>query len=194
MNNYKEQWNNYFEGGIAMWSYFGYEYHSYTIAKHVVCKLDMPTKGQLVQLGTGLGVTVELLANKFGEERVDGYDLFNPLRHPRIKFLDMDKDLPPTMNLAYLDIDVGSMSHARDQRKQLLNWAVYNMVEGGYILTNKRLADELKASIAFEIINLDSFDIQELWSNPHETRINTKVLLKVTSSGLEKVDPYLQTR
>ena len=62
---YKEQWDNYFDGKLAMWSYFGYKYHSYTITKHIVSKLPIPKTGKLIQLGTALGVVVEYLCLKY---------------------------------------------------------------------------------------------------------------------------------
>ena len=141
---YKEQWNNYFDGGVVMWSYFGYQYHSYKITKHIVTKLPVPESGKLIQLGSGLGVVVEFLCNNYGEDRVIGYDLFNPLGHPNIKFLDMEKSTPPRDKIAYLEIDVGSMGHFSNQRKKLLEWSFNNIVNGGYVLTNKKLALELK--------------------------------------------------
>ena len=178
---FREQWNNYFEGNIAIWSYFGYKYHSNLIAKHILPLLDVPESGNIVQIGTALGITVETLCNLYGASRVVGYDLFNPLSHPNIQFLDTEKSVPPIGNLAYLDIDIGSMSHAKENRKLLLQWAVDNMVDGGYILTNKKLATELKQEKTkrFKIIELNLFDIPELWSNVHESRLNTKVILKV---------------
>jgi len=140
MNNikngrYKEQWNNYFDGNIVMWSYFGYQYHSYKITKHIIAKLPIPETGKLIQLGSGLGIVVEFLCNNYGEDRVVGYDLFNPLSHPNIKFLDMETNTPPDDEIAYLEIDVGSVSHFRDQRKKLLEWSFNNIVDGGYVLT-----------------------------------------------------------
>jgi len=187
---YKEQWQNYFEGGIEMWSYFGYQYHSYTITKHIVSKLSIPKHGKLIQLGTGLGVVVEYLCNKYGYDRVIGYDLFNPLGHPNIEFLDMETDIPDENKIAYLEIDVGSMSHFSEQRKKILEWSFSNMVSGGYVLTNKKLALELQEEPAsswnfelgqhrFDIINLNEFDVPELWENVHQSRLNTKVLLKI---------------
>ena len=176
---YKEQWDNYFEGGIEMWSYFGYRYHSYTITKHIVSNLPIPKSGKLIQLGTGLGVVVEYLCNQYGEDRVIGYDLFNPLGHPNIEFLDMETDIPDENKIAYLEIDVGSMSHFREQRKKLLEWSFSNMVDGGYILTNRELALELEeeGKYKFDIINLNEFDIPELWENVHESRLNKKKIL-----------------
>ena len=180
-SKYKEQWNNYFEGGIEMWSYFGYQYHSYTITKHIISKLPIPQTGKLIQLGTGLGVVVEYLCLKYGEDRVIGYDLFNPLGQPNIEYLDMEKNIPNVNKIAYLEIDVGSMSHFRKQRKKLLEWSFDNMVKGGYVVTNISLAKELQeeGKYKFDIINLNEFDIPSLWKNVHQSRLNTKVILKI---------------
>lgn len=190
---FKEQWQNYFEGKIEMWSYFGFQYHSNLIAKHLLPILDVPKSGKIVQIGTGLGIAVETLCHLYGPVRVVGYDLFNPLGHPNIEFLDTEKAIPSVKHMAYLDIDIGSMSHAKENRKTLLHWALSNMVHGGYILTNKKLASELalptnkplmselktKGINRFDVIELNIFDIPELWSNVHESRLNTKVLLKI---------------
>ena len=115
----------------------------------------------------------------YGNDRVIGYDLFNPLSHPNVKFLDVDKTIPPVDDMAYVEIDVGSMSHFRSQRKELLVWTFDNMVNNGYILTNKKLALELRQDTKynFDIINLNEFDIPELWKNVHQSRLNTKVIL-----------------
>ena len=188
---YKKQWQNYFEGGIEMWSYFGYKYHSYTISKNILPKLAIPKEGKIIQMGTGLGITIELLCNMFGEDRVTGYDLFNPLRHPNIKFLDTTKSIPSDNDIAFLEIDVCSMSDAKDHRKKLLTWAMKSVKIGGYVLTNKALADELKNDWSFNTIDLNEFDIEGIWDNPHENRINTKVILQINAQG---VGPYLQTR
>jgi len=182
LGKYKKQWNNYFEGGIEMWSYFGYKYHSYLITKHIISKLPIPKKGKIIQLGTGLGITIEFLCHKFGEDRVIGYDLFNPLGHKNIKFLDTTKTEPPINDIAYLEIDISSMSDARDHRRDLLGWALKNVIKGGYILTNKSLVVELEKEKKwnFKKIDLHSFDEPELWfDNPHENRINTKIILEI---------------
>ncbi len=181
-NRYKKVWNDYFDGGLTMWSYFGYKYHSYLITKHIVSNLPIPKKGKLVQLGTGLGTTIELLCHKFGEDRVVGYDIFNPLGHDNIKCLDTTIETPPLDDIAYLEIDICSMSDARNHRRDLLTWALETIVKGGYILTNKSLVKELEQekNWSFEKIELSDFDVPELWfDNPHENRINTKIILKI---------------
>lgn len=178
---YKKIWNDYFEGGIAMWSYFGYNYHSYMIIKHILSKLDVPETGKIIQLGTGIGVAVEMLCHLYGYDRVVGYDVFNPLSHPNIKFLDTDENPPSDKDIAFLEIDVSSMSDAASSRRRLLNWAMENVKKGGYILTNRKLAIELKQTriYNFDIIDLHSFDVPELWKNVHESRLNTKVILRM---------------
>jgi hypothetical protein len=165
MQKYKEQWENYFNGEVTMWSYYGYSYHSYLITKYIVSRLDLPQEGKIVQIGTGLGITIELLCNLFEPDRVIGYDLFNPLNHPNIRFLDINFNLPPENKIAYLEIDVGDVKTFKKQRNKVLNWACNNMVPGGYILTNKILAldfnnDVLKQEV--RIIQLEDFDIPEL--------------------------------
>tara|TARA_R110000824_G_scaffold252119_1_gene440861 strand:- start:3268 stop:3828 length:561 start_codon:yes stop_codon:yes gene_type:complete len=178
---YKKQWDDYFEGGLAMWSHYGYQYHSNLITKHVLPLLGIPPVGNVVQIGTGLGIAVEALCTIFGNERVVGFDLFNPLRHPNIQFLDTRTTLPPVGDMAYLEIDIGSMSDARDNRESLLHWAFSNMLPGGHILTNKKLVLELHdhGIRNFEVIDLNQFDVPELWVNVYEARLNTKTLLKV---------------
>jgi hypothetical protein len=181
---FKKQWEDYFEGGISVWSQFGYEYHSNLIVKHILPIIGIPKTGKIVQVGTGLGIATETLCHIFGYDRVIGYDLFNPLQHPNISFLDTYKSVPPETDIAYLEIDIGSMSDARANRKLLLEWALTQVKEGGYILTNRKLALELEENSIknFDIIGLNQFDIPELWSNVHKTRLNTKVLLKVTGT------------
>jgi hypothetical protein len=183
-NRYKAVWDDYFEGGLSIWSYFGYRYHSYLIVKHILSSLALPKTGKIIQMGCGIGITVELLCCLYGEDRVIGYDLFNPLSHPNIKFLDTTQNVPTDTDIAFLEIDIMSMSDAIDKRRELLRWAMNNVKQGGYILTNRKLALELKKFDIghFEIIDLFSFDIPELWKNVHESRINTKVILKILNN------------
>tara|TARA_R100000664_G_scaffold20070_1_gene29268 strand:- start:1848 stop:2420 length:573 start_codon:yes stop_codon:yes gene_type:complete len=181
MNKYKKAWDSYFEGGLAVWPYFGYQYHSYLIVKHILPLLNVPKEGKVIQMGTALGVAVEYLCFLYGEDRVVGYDLFNPLGHPNIKFIDTDLTVPQDKEIAFLEIDVGSMSDKRENRKNLLLWGMNNMVDGGLILTNRKLMLELReeGKWNFDVIDLNAFDIPELWKNVYETRLNTKVILKI---------------
>lgn len=175
MSNYKEIWKDWFEGNKSIWSEYGYSYHSYTITKYIVKDLQIPN-GNIVQFGTGLGITVELLCNIFGNDRVIGYDIFNPLKHPNIVFFDAGKMSLDINNIAYCDIDIGSISTHYNERKNLIDYVSKNIIQGGYILTSKKLVEEYKND--FEIIELTNFDIPELWKNVHESRLYTKILMK----------------
>jgi len=59
MNKKKVIWKDWFEGGKSIWSEYGYNYHSYLIAKNIISNLKFK-KGTFVQFGTGLGLTIEL--------------------------------------------------------------------------------------------------------------------------------------
>ena len=166
---------------MSMWSHFGYEYHSYLIVKHILPEIEIPKSGKIIQMGCGLGLAIERLCCIYGEDRVVGYDLFNPLLHPNIKFLDTSLHAPEDEDIAFLEIDISSMSDAIDKRRELLKWAMNNVKKGGYILTNRKLAVELNDNpdYNFKIIDLHSFDSPRLWNNVYNNRLNSKVLLKV---------------
>ena len=175
MSEYTNIWKDWFEGNKSIWSEYGYNYHSYLITKYIVKNLNIPN-GYVLQFGTGLGITVELLCNIFGNDRVIGYDIFNPLKHPNIQFFDINKIDFHIKNIAYCDIDIGSMETHYENRKQLLKHISKYVVVGGFILTNKKLSKGYESD--FEIIELNTFDIPELWKNVHESRLYTKVLMK----------------
>ena len=181
--NYNEQWKDWFEGGKSMWSEYGYTYHPYLIAKHLIKNLDIPKKGDIVQLGTGIGITIEELCNQFGKKRVYGYDLFNPLQHPNIHTFDLSTDIPNNKGLAYTDIEVGSVKTHRDIRFELFSWAWDYTVAGGYILINNSVAEDFKKKHPLAIQNsewypLNKYNIVQLWDNVHKNRLNTKTLIK----------------
>ena len=75
------------------------------------------------------------------------------------------------------------MSDARNHRRDLLTWALETIVKGGYILTNKSLVKELEQEKIGHLKKIElsePFDVPELWfDNPHENRINTKIILKI---------------
>lgn len=170
---YKKLWKDYFEGGAGIWSEYGYNYHSYLIAKNIISNLKF-NNGMFVQFGTGLGLTIEHLCNVFGYDRVVGYDLFNPLSHPNIKSLDVYESLPKDMDLCYTDIDIGNVRLDYDIRSKLFDWA-YKNTKQGYILINKSITLDYDN---LDIIELNSFDNKEVWKSPHNSRLYTKVLVK----------------
>ena len=176
MSDYNKIWKDWFEGGNSIWSEYGYNYHSYLITKHIIQNLNIPKEGHILQFGTGLGITIELLCSIYGVDRVVGYDIFNPLKHPNIQFFDAGKSDLNIDEIAYCDIDIGSVGTHYKERKDLLDYISKNIVKNGYILTSKKLSIDYEND--FEIIELNTFDIPELWKNVHESRLYTKVLMR----------------
>ena len=76
---YKKQWEEWFDGGNTIWSDYGYNYHSYKISSDLLPTLDIPTEGDIIQFGCGVGVTIEKLCELYGSKRVYGYDIFDAL-------------------------------------------------------------------------------------------------------------------
>ena len=72
---------------------YGYNNHSYKISSELLPTLDIPKEGDIIQFGCGVGVTIEKLCELYGSKRVYGYDIFNPLNHPRIFSFDGDSFL-----------------------------------------------------------------------------------------------------
>ena len=173
---YKKIWNDFYEGYREIWSEHDYEYHSYMIIKHILSELPVPKTGKLIQLGTSLGLSIELLCNKYGEDRVIGYDLFNPLKHPNIEVRDLENNFLQDIEISFCDIDIGVLNDDTDLRKKYYSWAKKNLVVGGYILVNKKIVGKLNKN--FETIDLASFDNTNIWKNPHKNRIFTKTLVK----------------
>ena len=98
--NYNKQWKDWFDGGNTIWSEYGYDYHSYKIASELLPTLDIPKDGDIIQFGCGVGVSIEKLCELYGRDRVYGYDIFNPLNHPRIFSFDVYKEEPPKTSIA----------------------------------------------------------------------------------------------
>ena len=138
-----------------------------------------PKGGDILQFGCGVGVTIEKLCELYGDKRVYGYDIFNPLNHTRIFSFDVYEQEPYKRNIAYCDIDIGSVATDKNVRCDLFDYAWNYLVKGGYILINNSIVEEFKKphSIA-EIKKLNEFDNKELWKNPHQNKLNTKTLVK----------------
>ena len=180
---YSKQWKDWFDGGHTIWSEYGYNYHSYKIVSELLPTLDIPKDGDIIQFGCGVGVSIEKLCELYGRDRVYGYDIFNPLNHPRIFSFDVYKEEPPKTSIAYCDIDVGSVARDKNIRFDLFSYAWDYTITGGYILVNNSVLDEFKKKHPLSIQNseikkLNEFDNSELWKNPHQNRLNTKSLVK----------------
>lgn len=181
--SYRNQWKEWFDGGNTIWSEYGYNYHSYKIVSEILPTLDIPTNADIIQFGCGVGVSIEKLCELYGYDRVYGYDIFNPLNHPRIFSFDAYKEEPPKTNIAYCDIDIGSVATDKNIRYDLFSYAWDYLIPGGYILINNSVVDEYKKRHPLSIQNsqikkLNEFDNKELWKSPHQNRLNTKTLVR----------------
>ena len=59
-----------------------------SLYRQIIFQLPIPKNGKIVVLELVNGKTLDHLIEKFGEDRVIGYDLFNPTNHPNIEIFD----------------------------------------------------------------------------------------------------------
>ena len=99
---------------------------------NVLPKLSIPEEGKVVQLGTALGISFDILYKQFGDRSL-GVDLWNPLNHPNI--IEMDMYILKDMPLAFCNVNVGNFKHTPKLRKYAIDYAIRNTVKGGVITT-----------------------------------------------------------
>ena len=94
--------------------------------------IDVPTQGAVVQLGAGLGLSLQILSSNF-PGRTIGIDLFNPADHPLITTCDIRllHDFP----VAYVHCNIGNFDTTPNIRRIALEWTLKNLVSGGYCCT-----------------------------------------------------------
>ena len=135
MNEYKITTNN--EDSKKFWMnehINDLSWYSKTCVYHRILfdHIDIPKDGDVVQLGVGFGLSLQLLIERFGE-RCYGIDIFNPAEHPAVKIMDVRdlKDVP----LSYVHCNVGKFDSTPVIRKIGLEWSLRNLVSGGYCCT-----------------------------------------------------------
>ena len=147
---------------------FGEDYYANTIFKELVSKLKLP-EGKIVVLGANRGVSLNTLIEVFGEDRVVGYDLYNPTNHPNIITKDVmalskDDDMP----IAFVHNDVGSYPTTPIEKQFAQIWAAKNVVVGGFFLGRNNLNvakasnEELLESYGFK--NYQFSDLQHFFN------------------------------
>ena len=147
---------------------YGKSYYGYQILEKVILQLeDIPKEGYIVLLGTNRCVALDLLCNHFGHERCIGYDLHNPIRHPRVvvkncmSLSDVD-DLP----IAFCHNDLGSFPKTPELKIYGQKWAAKNIIKGGYFLGRNNLnsakfkSEELMDGLGFENIHFKDIEDQ----------------------------------
>ena len=86
-----------------------------SLYRQIIFQLPIPKNGKIVVVA-GNGKTLDHLIEKFGEDRVIGYDLFNPTNHPNIEIFDcndLDRVGIHNFDIALLhnDLVVGNEHH-----------------------------------------------------------------------------------
>ena len=112
--------------------------------------INIPKNGDVVQLGVGFGLSLQLLIEKFGE-RCYGIDIFNPANHPAVRIIDVRdlKDVP----LSYVHCNVGNFDSTPIIRKIGLEWSLRNLVPGGYCCTAGN-HEYIESLLGFKILDL----------------------------------------
>ena len=120
--------NNYEQSG----KFQDYRSKGCYMFNNIVPRLTIPKEAKIVQLGTALGISFDVLYKQFGD-RALGIDLWNPLNHPGIVEKDMYQleDMP----MAFCNVNMGDFSFTPKLRKYSIDYAIRNMVKGGVITT-----------------------------------------------------------
>lgn len=174
----KKQTDNLFE-----WQNYGYDYCSYLVAKHVLPNLDIPSEGNVVQIGCALGLALEEMCNIFGKDRVVGYDLINPLNHPNITIMNCE-NLNKKMKISFCEIDVASAATHPELRMHCLKWAMKNILPGGKILFNNNFSskhykmdiEKYMSENGYKVEQLKKYETKEFTKDIMKSRINTKMI------------------
>ena len=111
---------------------FGPGFYGYEILKKLICKIDIPNHGKIVLWGAR-DHSINLLCKHFGQDRVIGYDVGNPNKHPNIKIQNI-LEITSHEPIAFSYNDVGSFKHTPVVKLHAHMLAVKNTVEGGYLL------------------------------------------------------------
>lgn len=122
-------------------SYYGWNNKSCYYFRNLWDHITVPSDGDIVQVGTALCCSLEILHNKWGD-RVYGIDPWNPLNHPLV----LEKDIMEVgdKQLAFVHCNAGSFDLTSELRYHSLIWSLKNLVSGGVCLTagNSEMVDE----------------------------------------------------
>ena len=160
---------------------YGQDYYVYKIYQNLVLKIkNIPPEGYIVVLGSNKCVSFNLLCEHFGEERCIGYDIYNPVGHPRVKVMDCSKlstkdDIP----ISFVHNDVGSFPLTPKLKLHAQRWALRNLIEDGFFLSRNNL-NSAKFDLESMMVKNDVFNIQ-LDSLKHF--IDLSMLNKKTKEG-----------
>jgi len=143
------------------WDHGGEKYYVNTFYNKIIRKLDIPSEGKLLVLGTHNCVSFDKLCKHFGYDRCVGYDLHNPNKHPSVIIKNCmelsDKD---NLELAFCHNDLGNYSVTPLLKKHGQEWLVKHIVKGGWVLCNN---DYNRAKVQnIQIMEDNGFEIFQL--------------------------------
>ena len=109
--------NNYEQSG----KFQDYRSKGCYMFNNIVPRLTIPKEAKIVQLGTALGISFDVLYKQFGD-RALGIDLWNPLNHPGIVEKDMYQleDMP----MAFCNVNMGDFRFTPKLRKYSIDYAI----------------------------------------------------------------------
>lgn len=140
---------------------YGIDYCHNKIIKQIIFNLQLP-KGKIIMLGSHRCVGLDILCHKYGNDRVIGFDLYNPTNHPCVKTGNII-NLTEQINSALIINDLGSFKLTPKSKIYAQEWASKNTVKGGYVLctTNNNSANyDIEGHMkdqGFELIRLNNF-------------------------------------
>lgn len=157
-------------------------YYLYRIFRDVICQLDLPS-GKIVLLGTHRCVSFNLLCDHFGFDSCLGFDLYNPVSHPKVIVRDCSTlNEQDNMPIAFGCNDVGNFPKTYELKLHAQKWLASNIVLDGVMLSrnnkNSRKIDleGLMEDYGFEnlpLADLDTskYDLKNLSPDELETHM-----------------------
>ncbi len=128
---------------------------------HLFDYIDIPSSGNIIQIGVALGCSLEVLHQRFGD-RVIGIDPWNPLDHPRV--LPQRIQDTPDMPSAFIHCNAGDFRYTPELRREALEWSLRNLVPGGVCLTagNNEYVESLLGFTTNEIATKHKCTIEDI--------------------------------
>jgi len=152
-NNYSyEYWFN--NPQLNEWDSGDDNYYVNYFYEDIVKQLDLPQTGYIVVLGTHMCVSFDKLCKHFGYDRCIGYDLYNPVNHPSVRIKDCSTlSVIDNIPIAFCHNDLGNFPTTPQLKLHGQNWALKNIIPGGYFLGNN---SKNSANIDLETLMIES--------------------------------------
>lgn len=167
------------------WDQGGENYYVNRFYEEIIFKLDIPTEGKILVLGTHNCVSFDKLCKHFGYDRVIGYDLYNPNNHPNVQIRDcLELKEEDNYPIAFCHNDLGNFSTTPKLKLHGQKWAANNIVSGGYMLGNNNFnrvkvkVEELMTDYNFENILLEKLKDKYNLSSLEKERIEGYMISK----------------